>query len=700
MDTPNKNQPLHALLWQVVFACCACALFSPAHAQELVPSVVTTSFADAPVAPNGFVSLTFNQPLHIPQGRIAVFYGKEDVTMNFSVSAPEVLQGDFSQSPLASGSDTLKVFFVTSDNRWIELAHIPLAIASNPASSSFKPSLVLGAKTQTYEKTEAATTPSGRNGYIDLTLQAGLEAATAGEDWKIQSQMAVMGSSYRNEAVTYATNGAKASQIDLASYLVQGNATNRFGEASLSLGDVQFGNHAALVNELSNRGVLLAQKFGSRVDVSFASQAGGAILGANNLLGVNDAGHRINSLTLGTELLERASGLRMEISHTDASIRAQTMPGTGFVPAAEKSRGWGIRMMGKTEDEALHGDVLYSVSDYTPAGDASLGIAAGPSSRAPSYVLDMGYAALRDAKWGELPAALNLGVRRERAGLGYLSLAANFGADYLLDTATLNATLGVVNAVLQLTQREDNIDNQPAFMKNKVQGTALTLNTPLAQLLNPSAPSAWLPSLGYTFNRSHNFADAGFIPLGQTVADLPDVLVTTHGLNFAWAIAPFTLGYTYNRTLQDTLQLAFATRDLLDTRHAFNFAWRPDNQISINSSLDTTQSLQRDSSMARSRHNGQIAFNWIANTHYTFTGQLNLSVSNDNLNTQSQRTQQMQWQMARNFDWTRPDSSKSTGQWYVKFMRNLNESTNPNWLPTSVRTGKSTLLLGINLTFL
>ncbi len=621
--------------------------------------------------------------------------------MNFRLSAAEVLQGDFSLSPMPVGKQTLTVFFVTAEQKWIELARVPLTIASEQqdSTSKFKPSLVIGAKTEAYEKTESGTTPSDRTRAIDLTTQAGLEASSSGEDWQMESQIAVIGSSYRQEAVAYSTDGMDASKIDLASYLVQGTANNRFGVGSFSLGNVQFGNHPALVNALGNRGLVLGQKLGSRVDASFASQAGGMLLGTNNLFGINDRGHRIDSFMLGTELLERANGLRVEISHTDAAVRAQLSPGSGVVPEAAKSRGWGIRMTSRSTDEALRGELLYSASGYTPAGDPAFGIAAGPTSKASAYVMDMGYDVLRNAVLGSTPVSLNLGFKREHAGSGYLSLAAGFGADYLMDVTSLNANIGVVNAVLQINRREDNVDNLPTFMKNRVQGTVLNINTPLAQLVNSAAPSPWLPTLGYGFNRSHNFADTGFVPLGQTTADLPDVLATTHGLNIGWNIAPFMFGYAYNRTLQDTLQLSDPTRDIRDVRHAINLGWMPRPQFSINSSIETSQSLQLVTAEARYSQNGQLTFNWLVNPQYIFSGGVNLSLGNDSLGTQSQRSQQLQWQMARNFAWTRFDSSKAPGQWYVRFARNVNTSNNTT-LPTTSRTGRTLLMLGLNLTFL
>ena len=692
-----------ALFRQTIYACCILASIAQAHAQEFAASIVSTSFADTPAAPNGIISLTFDKPLQTQDGRIAVIYGKEDVSMNFRMSAPEVLQGDFSMAPLNAGSETLTVYFVSADQKWTELAHATLTIASGKqaSTSTFKPHLVIGTKTQVHEKTESNTTSSGRTGAVDLTLQAGMEAAASGDDWKVQSQMAVAGSSFRPETVAYEMKGANASPVDLASYLVQGSETNRFGEASFSLGDVQFGNHPALVNQLGNRGLVVGQKFGSRVDLAFASQAGGMIQGANNLFGMNDAGHRIDSFTLGAELLERASGLRVELSHTDAAVRAMTAPGSGFAPEAAKSRGWGVRTTGKTADETLRGELLYSASDHTPAGDPAYGISAGPTSNASAYVLEVGYDALRNAMWGGTPASLSLGFKREHAGMGYFSLAANqFSADYLMDTASLNTNIGAVNAVLQLNRREDNVDNQRAFLKNRVRGAVLNINTPLAQLANSAAPPPWLPTLGYGFNRSHNFADTGFVPLGQTAADLPDVLVTTHTLNIGWNIAPFTFGYAYSRTLQDTWQLMFAARDMRDIRHAVNLAWMPRPELSINGAIDTTRSSQLDTGMARNSHNGQFTFNWIANPQYTLSGGANMSLNNADSGQQSQRTQQLQCQIARNFAWTSFNSSKAPGQGYIKLLRNVNESNNATLIPAASTTGRTTLMLGLNLTFL
>ncbi len=686
---------------QAIGICCILASLSSAQAQEFTSNVLSSSFAQTPVAPNSVVSITFDKSLQLPASHIAVFYGNEDISMNFLLSSPDVLQGDFSLSPLSAGKQMLRIFMVTGDDQWIELAHLPLAIDSGKPvlTTKLTPSLVIGAKSQVYEKTQPDTALSGRTGYTDITLQAGLATDSSGEDWQVHSQTSVLGSSLRQEDVAYSMSGANANKIDIASYLVQATEHNRLGDASLAVGNVQYGNNPALVYQLGNRGVVLGQKFGSRVDLSFASQAGGMILGANNLLGIGDAGHRIDSVTLGTELLERANGLRVEFTHTNAVVRALEAPGMGMVPEAERSNGWGMRATSTSVDQDLRGELLYSVSNYTSAGDPSLSIAAGPTNKAATYMMNAGYDALRNVMWGSTPVSLTVGFRREHAGAGYRSLAAFYGADYLMDIASLNANFGVVNTSLQLNRREDNVDNLPGFLKNRVQGTTFNINTPLAQLVGSTQPIVWLPTLGYSFNRSHNFADTSFVPLGETVADLPDVLVTTHTLNLGWYVSPFIFGYAYSHNFQNTLQQLYATRDIRDVRHAINLTWMPSPQLFFSGAIDTTQSVQLDTGMARNSHNGQFSLNWIASPQYTLSGGMNIALSGDSFATQSQRFNQTQCQLTRNFEWTGYNNKKAPGQGYARFYRNVGEASYASFAPaTLIKTGRTTLMLGINLT--
>jgi hypothetical protein len=273
---------------------------------------VTFSAFGKTVTPTDTVSWTFQQAPNAGDGQFAVMAGIEDVSPNCRWVSPTQLDCVFAAMPLPVGTIDIKFFTVAADNQWLELAKSSFTVAGASSAAQaqaadakhnvFTPSLIVGAKSQAYESHTAGAVAPVRETYLDGTLQAGLQTENYGSDWSTKSQINIVGSSYKPEAVNFGAQGANASKVDVANYLIGATSQNAMGLTSASLGNVQAGNNPLLANGIGNRGALVTQKFNERFDLSLAAQNGSSIVGAPNILGLADNQHRMSTATIGVWL--------------------------------------------------------------------------------------------------------------------------------------------------------------------------------------------------------------------------------------------------------------------------------------------------------------------------------------------------------------------------------------------------------------
>ncbi len=141
-----------------------------------------------------------------------------------------------------------------------------------------------------------------RDTYQDFTGNAGFTTVHARNGWTVQSQMGVAGVSNREKALRFSQDGRKAPRVDLSEYRVDVEK----GVARLSLGHVTWGGNRHLVNAFGSRGATVSLRLGRRADLTAAWLHGSTIVGWSHFAGFTQ----------------------------------------GAVNDAEKSRGWGMRLLG------------------------------------------------------------------------------------------------------------------------------------------------------------------------------------------------------------------------------------------------------------------------------------------------------------------------------------------------------------------
>lgn len=640
------------------------------------------SFAGKTIAPEDSVSLTFAAAVSVADGQFAVIVGTEDVSANFRWVSPTQLDGVFASAPLPVGTSAMRIYKITAGNQWLEIGQAEISVAA-PAGAAqggsktpvYRPSLIAGIKSQLAQAHSAAATPPTRPTYADLTVQAGMQTEHGGADWSVKSQVNMVGSSYQPEALDFARQGDGAPQLDMANYLVESSFTHSAGVSAIALGTVQAGTNPLLANAINNRGMVLGHKFNNRFDVTAALQNGTAMVGGTNIFGLNDSEHRLATATAGLELMERAGGLRLEATSFKGVVKPQTSTGIATLQDAEESHGWGLRAQSVNQDGSLRADLAFARSTYTPRGDSTLNIAPGPSTAGSTWYAELTYDLVRNSSIiKDYPLSLTVQARHEYSASTYKSLGAGQGADYINDTLGLNASLGVVTGQLQLGRRSDNVANAAAFLKNRAPTLSLMLAAPLGQMVNSAAPPSWAPTASYTYGRNHSFADTGYIPFGQTIANLPDVKVISHGLGLNWTVNKLNFDYQYSRNLQDNNQSGFELQDILDEGHNITAFYQVTDHLSVNGGAGKRRSVQRASGVERYNNTAQAGVNWLFGDRYTLSSNLNTYSDRDSTFTSDSKVLQGQLQLLKQFDFT-SFGTKLPGQWSLGYTHSNTDSS-------------------------
>ena len=269
--------------------------------------------------------------------------------------------------------------------------------------------------------------------------------------------------------------------------------------------------------------------------------------------------------------------------------------------------------------------------------------------------------------------SLTVQARHEYSASTYKSLGAGQGADYVNDTVGLNASLGVVTGQLQWGRRSDNVANAAAFLKNRAPRQNLSLAAPLGQMVNSAAPPLWAPTASYTYGRNHSFADTGYIPFGQTIANLPNVKAITHGLGLNWTVNKLNFGYQYNRNLQDNNQPGFELQDVQDVGHNVTAAYQLTDNLSLTSGTGKRLSKQRATGVERRNNTAQAGVNWLFGDRYTLSSSLNAYSDHDSTFTSNSKVRQGQLQLLKQFDVV-SFGKKLPAQWSLSYSHSNSNS--------------------------
>lgn len=594
----------------------------PVHVAAQEPTLhISGNFStQKAVTPNAQLELQMSRPLHQDEGSLAVLVGDTDVTALCIKSDNRLTYTPQVQLPL--GETSVIVYQVSVENRWTEIARLPLFVeapktvgpeakgkentaAVTPNSTTppaqvnqkrqnpfqFIPSVSVNVKAQSVVLFFPPSSRPDRITFTDVAMQASLQGNYSQGDVKLQNQFDLAGTSFQKEVLRFSQLGNNAPQLDLSSYLMQ----YQFHNLKLRVGHISFGSSRELINNFSSRGISLTVPITKRFDVSGAIMNGTSVVGFDNFFGVSRAKHQIMSGTLGIELLaKRPGGLRVELGVLRGLLLPLSNFNQGSVTDAEKNFGGSIRLVGSDQSQRLRFDLGFARSHFTNPADPLLYqgrnvVAVHPVSRNARY-LDLNYDLLRNFKLIESrPLSLTLAYRHERVDPLYRSVAASTQADRENNQFDINGSFGDITFAADETRFHDDLAGIRSILKTLTRRTAFALAFSSATLLNQTKPSKWLPRLSFSFDRTHQFA--GFVPVGgdfTSLSQIPNQVSTSDNLAADWQLTQrLRFGYHFNYSFQDNRQFLRNRADILNEVNGVSVGFSPTKRLDLNFDLNT-----------------------------------------------------------------------------------------------------------------
>ena len=642
------------------------------------------------------VELRFSRSLDPAVERVAVFFGSTDVTDLFR-REPDVLRYD-AAAPLPSGEHELIVYRVPADGPWSEVGRMSLRVVDRLgfATARWDQGLALGLQGNLNESHDPADNAPPRDTYQDLTGELTFTSEHVRTEMGVTGQVKVLGVSYRNQALRFATRGEDAPKLDLSDYVI----TWQQGDASLSVGHVGFGEQRHLIQGFNSRGTLFTYGLSERVDFSLAAVNGSNIVGWSNPFGLDEPDHRVLSATTGVEAFRRPGTMRVELTWLGASTLPQGNFNQGVVNDAEESRGVGLRVLAGTAGRRLLLETGYARSRYENPFDPTLAqgdelVPVEEETKDARY-LQASAGILRERKlFGTRTVTVDLAFRHERVDPLYQSIGAFVRPDMLENQLDLGATVASIHVQTSQARSEDNLDDIPSIMKTKSKRGSASIMMPVATVLGIDAPHAvWLPQLHYGVDRTHQFG-LGIPEKGNfQPVHIPDQVSLVHNATAAWSWSRVSLGWGFNRSKQDNRQPGRERADFRNRAHSFSLGVTAHDRLRIDFSLslERGEALERDE-VDKTRRWG-VRGDWSPFDRST----LSVSWAATHLDGKNGILKQDDTTLDAQFSSFVPYFDRFGGQWFLRFSRTSNQAIDAEFGSSDDRSNSS-LDSGLNFNF-
>jgi hypothetical protein len=676
---------------------------SGASSQELAQElVVTANFTDQEVDASFAIALNLSRPLQAPEGRLAVLIGETDFTNLFIPSGnslnylPRIL-------PLPAGESSVRVFLVSTSDEWRELTQLTLRVKAAPAGATsgkpdgqaqpsaadpaqtgaakkygFTPSLTLGMKSQMAERHFPESNRPERSTFSDMTLQASLKSEITNRWFGNQMQFDTVGSSFQKEALRFAELGANAPKVDLSSYLMQ----FQLSKTKLQAGQVTFGTNRHLINSFGSRGLTLSIPLGARSDFSLAALNGTSIVGWNNFFGLDRRKHQILSATLGFEFIgQRPGGLRLEAAALSGSLQPIAGFNQGVINDAEQSKGGSLRLLATDKAQRAKLEAGFTRSLFSNPSDPllnqTLTVVPVKETTRSAYYMDASYALLQNLKLSEKKTAnLKLNYRLESVDPLFRSVAATTQADRLQHEAEITGSVGEITATVSHQQFHDNLAEVPSLLETLSRRYVVVVSVPLASLApdgagdaNRLSRSMWLPRLGYSMNRIHQFGRA--FPLNAGFNDpsqVPDQISENHDFSSEWQFQTWRLTYRFNRSFQDNRQPGRVLADLLNQIHGVTLGLTPHTAFDLNFDLNVESAKSFETARVDRTLRAGINTNWRMTPRMTINVIASNTLAGD-LARSITRSRSTEFDVQWSYQFTRGEAGwrKVKGQFFIRY---------------------------------
>jgi hypothetical protein len=609
------------------------------------------------------------------EGRLAIVLGTTDMTDLFRAT-PTGLAYRPELIPLPPGESELVVYLVSPLGVWTEIARLPLRVlrAGGFETITVTPRVDVLLKGQVAEGHRPDSNRPPRSTFQDLGLQIDFQGALTRSGLRFEPRVNVVGSSYENEALRFGELGSDAPRADLSSYQLRLSRGNGFA----ALGHLMWGDQKQLIYQFQSRGLQLHLPLGGRADVTFSALNGTQIVGWDNISGIEEADHRLLVGDLGFELVRRPGGLRFDGYWLDGSLLPRSGFSQVFVSDREDSRGLGFRLAASTPNQRLRLETGWARSRFTNPPDPFLAqglslVPVEPETRDARYAeLTLGMLQRTLPKAG--PASLNLTLRHGHIEPQYRSIGALLQADRDDNTAELQALVGAASAQATYTSGHDNLDDIASIITTQTRRATLNLMLPFGPLVSPAAPRAWLPSLTYTLDRTHQYGDS-VPPNGDFTAPfVPDQASLNQLASLDWTAGRWRFGLRLGGSNQDNRQPGRERADLdVDTR---GVALGVAPAVGLDLSLEAARELSHNREFGQETETRRYGLNasWRSPKAWSVTALVSRSESDDDPRTRTQESWGGDGQIAWRFERKHGERHGTSGQIFLRYLAQSNLS--------------------------
>lgn len=671
--------------------------------------IISANFDGREITPKEKIRLNLSRDLQPDEGRFAVFVGITDLTSLF-VLEPNSLSYTPKFFSLPVGENKLTVYLVQPGNEWKKMAEFPLKVkaetaaetaqtsaesaaaenagttsaetetdtaetnlAENKTEVEFTPNVSLNVKGQNQTLTFPREAAPERNPFTDLAGQGTVNFKVTRRGWSLGNQFDFAGSSFQQEALRFGELGVRAPRIDLSSYLV----TLEKGRFNVKLGHVSFGSNRHLINSFSSRGISVTVPVSEQNEISFAAMNGTSIVGFDNFVGVTRRKHSVVSAGFAREFFkERPNGLRVEFSVMRGSLLPLSNFNQGEINDAEKSLGFGFKVIGSDTNQRLRYEAGFTRSRFTNPNDPQLSqgfelTEIRPTTKNARYG-EISFDFLQGLKlWKEKKLKLTGTYRHEELQPLFRSIGASTQADHRQNQFEVTASFGEINFVYGNLRDRDNLADLISILTTLNRRNNMAFNIALNSFFTPAKPIKWLPQISYTYDHTHQFG--AFLPADGEFTDLsqiPDQHNFAHSFTAGWQLSQkLSLNYRYNRVFQDNRQPGRELADFASAVNAVSLSTKPFSTLGLDFELsrEHLKNFEQPRTDRTFRFGTRITWETPFLKNSIFSANLSTTLAGDTNNFNDSRNADFDVQWAYKFGFGKEKFKKLDTQFFIRY---------------------------------
>jgi hypothetical protein len=526
--------------------------------------------------------------------------------------------------------------------------------------NSFKPKLAVNIKSQVLENRSPDAGNSQRPTFFDINFNGGLSTEYQLDKTKLKTKFTIVGTTFRPEALRFSELQGAASPIDLSEYAIELNDGNN----QFSVGHLCFGNHPFLINNLCSRGLSAKVKLNDFSDLSVGRVSSTAIVGFENIFGIERDANTLEGVTLGLQLARNQNGgVRLETTWMNGSRDPVANFNVGEVVDSEKSEGAGVRLTGNDDTGRFKADAGFASSTFTtnapndPELNAGLAVVPLEVASKGAWYVEGSYDLLKDIKLDRDSSAavpgrtLSAGInfRAERIDPLFGTLGTTLQADLLQSQYALNLNIAGATAQFQQSFSNNNIASLPNLLRTDNRNTNINLTVPLQTFLQNQ--NSLLPTVTYGIQQTNQVgsisssAGGGF----NSPAQIPNQSNTTNQVGLDWTFGTVNLNYKYITAFQDNRQAGQENADTRNLTHQLSTSWQATPQFRFNLGYNFVNANNVAQAITRFTNSPTVGVSWEFNPGTVFAFNYNRSDDSDSIGQAFNRGESVELLLTQSF---------------------------------------------------